>query len=81
MTRWILLLFSLVSLALMFFGRSMGWVLFGVAGFLFGSIATALAFAQSRIASSARAEDLQMYQPPSGKGATGARAQAGESPD
>jgi len=61
MMRWILLFFSLASLGLMFLGPSPGWVFFGVAGFLFGSIAAALAFAHSRIASSARQEDLQHH--------------------
>ena len=62
MARWILLLFSLACMALMFFGPSTGWVLFGIAGFLFGSIATTLAFAQSRIDDRSRLEDLQLHQ-------------------
>ena len=62
MLRWILLLFSLASLGLMFFGPSPAWVFIGVAGFLLGSLAAALAFAQSRIASGARQENLQHYQ-------------------
>jgi len=62
MIRWILLLFSLASLGLMFLGPSPAWVFFGVAGFLVGSIATALTFAQARIASGARQENLQHYE-------------------
>ena len=67
MIRWILFLFSFASLGLMFFGRSAAWVWLGVAGFLSGSIATALAFAHSRITSSARPEDLQLYEATRGK--------------
>lgn len=58
MLRWMLLLFSLVCLGLMFLGPGTGWVLFGVAGFLFGSIATALAFAHARIDARARDEHV-----------------------
>lgn len=56
MTRWILLLVSIGALLLIFFGPSPGWAALGVFGFLFGSIAATLAFAQARITSSAREE-------------------------
>ncbi len=54
MLRWILFLLTLASLLLMFFGPSPGWVALGLFSFLFGSIASTLAFAQARIDSHAR---------------------------
>jgi hypothetical protein len=56
MLRWFLFLLTLASLLLMFFGPSPGWVTFGLFSFLFGSLASTLAFAQARIDSCARPE-------------------------
>lgn len=64
MVRWILLVVSLASLILMFFGHTTGWVTFGVIGFLLGSVGTTLAFAQARIVGSERLENLQLYEQP-----------------
>jgi len=80
MIRWILLLFSLTSLGLMFLGPSPAWVFFGVAGFLLGSIATALAFAQARIASGARLENLQHYEHLPGSRENPRYSSSGETP-
>jgi len=61
MIRWSLLLFSLGSFSLMFLAPSPGWFALGLFGFLFGSIATTLAFAHVRIASRARREDVAVH--------------------
>jgi uncharacterized membrane protein (DUF4010 family) len=61
MARWILLAATLGAILVMLFGPSPGWVALGVFGFLFGSIATTLAFAHARIAFNARQEEYEGY--------------------
>lgn len=78
MTRWILLLATVGALALMFLAPSPGLVALGVCVFVFGSIATALAFAQARIRSSARPDD---YAPPHVTRTTAPPPSADEPPD
>jgi hypothetical protein len=66
MLRWILFLLTLAALLLMVFGPSPGWVALGLFSFLFGSIASTLAFAQARIDAHAR-PDAFVAHPYSGK--------------
>lgn len=61
MTRWILLLLSLGALLLMFLGPSPAWVALGLFGFLFGSIATTLAFAHVRISRQSRQDHPDIH--------------------
>jgi hypothetical protein len=59
--RWLLLLMTLLAVVLCFTrhsGGAMGWWLLVS---IVGAFATALAFAQARIAGSARAESLSTY--------------------
>ncbi|MBB6184805.1 hypothetical protein [Oleiagrimonas soli] len=62
MTRWILLLLTLSSILLVILTSSPSWMTVGIAGALFGLVATVLAFAQARIGASARGEELNDFE-------------------
>ncbi|RAP57123.1 hypothetical protein BTJ49_11185 [Oleiagrimonas sp. MCCC 1A03011] len=62
MTRWILLLLTLASILLMILTSSPGWMALGIAGALFGLVATVLAFAHVRIGAGSRQEELNDFE-------------------